>query len=103
MSSKNGYEKMSTLLCIEGELTVFRAAELRGLLLSDSAPQTLNLAGVTEFDTAGLQLLIAAKRSALAANRPLNLEGHSPAMMEVFNLLNVAHYFDEPLEMEVRK
>jgi anti-sigma B factor antagonist len=90
----------NTTLRIEGELTIFRATELKPQILSSPAPQEIDLAGVTEIDTAGVQLLILAKREALAHQRELRLVGHSPQVMEVFELLNVAAYFGDPLIMD---
>lgn len=87
-------------LRIEGEFTIYRAAELMPLLLAESPPQEIDLAGVTEFDTAGLQLLMQAKKSALAAQRELRLVGHSPSVIAVFELLNVSGYFGDPLVMD---
>jgi anti-sigma B factor antagonist len=89
----------SAALRIEGELTIFRAMELKPVLLAEPPPQEIDLAGVTEIDTAGVQLLMLAKRAALAQQRELRLVGHSPAVIEVFELLNVAAYFGDPLVM----
>ena len=90
------------LMRIAGECTIFRAAELREVLLTDPAPQEIDLSGVTEMDSAGLQLLMAAKLAATRQQRTLRLYGHSPAVMEVFELLNVAGYFNDPLVMVAR-
>ena len=90
----------TTTLRIEGELTIFRAMELKPELLTDPLPEEINLAGVTEIDTAGVQLLMLAKRTALAQQRELHLVAHSPAVIEVFELLNVAAYFGDPLVMD---
>jgi anti-anti-sigma factor len=86
-------------LRIEGELTIFRAAELKPVLLAEDAPDVIDLSGVTELDTAGLQLLMLAKKTALARGHELRLVGHSPAVLEVFELLGVAAYFSDPLVM----
>ena len=86
-------------LRLEGELTIFRAMELKPVLLAEPLPQEIDLAGVTDIDTAGVQLLMLAKKTALAQQRELRLVGHSPAVMEVFELLNVAAYFGDPLVM----
>lgn len=52
---------------IEGEMTIFNAAAIQAQLLqamqSGSALQ-VDLSAVTEFDTAGLQLMVAAKKMA---------------------------------------
>lgn len=90
----------SRVLRIDGELTIFRAAELKPVLLDDPAPLEIDLSGVTELDTAGVQLLMLAKATALAAQRELRLVAHSPAVTEVFELLNLAAYFDDPLVMD---
>ena len=99
MSRRAARAAKPTVLRIEGEFTIFRAAELRPVLLEAPAPTEIDLSGVTEIDTAGVQLLMLAKKEALAAQRELRLVGHSPAVLEVFELLNVAAYFSDPLVM----
>ena len=59
------------VLRIEGELTIFRAMELKPVMLADPLPEEIDLSGVTELDTAGVQLLMLAKRTALAQQREL--------------------------------
>lgn len=90
----------NSTLRIEGELTIFRAMELKPEILSTPPPEEIDLTGVTEIDTAGVQLLMLAKREAAAQQRELRLVGHSPAVIEVFELLNVAAYFGDPLVMD---
>lgn len=82
------------VLRVEGELTIFRAAELRPLLLGDPPPAEIDLSGVTEIDTAGLQLLLQARRTALTEQRALRLTAPSPAVCEVIELLNLGAYLD---------
>ena len=87
-------------LAIEGELTIYRAAELRQALLDglrEDGDLTIDLSGVTEFDSAGVQLLIAAKKSAAAGARSLRLSGHSPAVLSAFETLDLAGHFGDPL------
>lgn len=95
---------MSTpnILRIEGELTIFRAMELKPVLLATPAVDVVDLSGVTELDTAGVQLLMLAKKSALAQRRDIKLVAHSPAVLEVFELLNVAAFFGDHLVMDSR-
>ncbi len=90
------------VLRIEGELTIFRATELKPVLLASPPADEIDLSGVTEIDTAGVQLLMLAKKTALAQQRNLKLVAHSPAVLEVFELLNVAAYFGDPLVMDSR-
>ena len=40
------------------------------------------------------------KRAAVEQQRELRLVGHSPAVMEVFELMNVAAYFGDHLVMD---
>jgi anti-anti-sigma factor len=89
------------VLRIEGELTIFRATELKPVLLAPTLRE-VDLSRVTELDTAGVQLLMLAKKTAQAAQRELRLVALSPAVIEVFDLLNVAAYFDDPLVMASR-
>ncbi len=103
MSTEHASGSSAAVLRIEGELTIFRAAELKDILLGDPAAQEIDLSAVTEIDTAGLQLLMAAKQAATAAGRTLRLVAHSAAVIEVFELLNVAAYFNDPLLVEARK
>ena len=94
---------MSTnTLRIEGELTIFRAMELKPLLLATPPVDEVDLSGVTDLDTAGLQLLMLAKKTAMTAQRDIKLVAHSPAVLEVFELLNVAAYFGDHLVMDPR-
>ena len=90
---------ITNVLRIDGELTIFRAAELKPVLLAEPALTEIDLSGVTDLDTAGVQLLMLAKKTALAQGRELRLSGHSPAVLDVFELLNVAAYFGDPIVM----
>jgi len=97
MPDATRHENGTSLLRIEGEMTIYRALELKPLLLArleESAALDIDLAGVTEFDTAGVQLLILACKSAQAMQRKLRLVAHSPAVAEVLELLDIAKHFD---------
>jgi anti-anti-sigma factor len=87
-------------LQIEGELSIYRADELKRALiepLQKDMRLVVNLAGVSELDTCGLQLLMLAKRTAAKVGGELQLVAHSPAVLEVFELLNVAAFFGDHL------
>ncbi|MBP6321410.1 MAG: STAS domain-containing protein [Giesbergeria sp.] len=85
------------MLRIEGEFTIYRAMELKPVLFAQPPVTEIDLSGVTEFDSSGLQLLMLAKKTAVAQGRALVLLGRSPVVVEVFELLGVAGYFDDPL------
>jgi len=86
---------------IEGELTIYRAAELAPALKSalDAVPAgeslTVDLAEVGEMDCAGAQLLIAARRSARESGRALRLGDRSAAASEVLRTLALDTFFAE--------
>jgi anti-anti-sigma factor len=89
------------MLQITGEMTIYRAAELKEYLLQ-ALPRSaghldIDLSGVTEMDVAGLQVLMAVKQEAQARQGDLHLMNHSPAVVEVFEILNVAAFFGDPL------
>lgn len=90
------------MIKIEGELTIYRASELCVALqaaLLQPGDLEIDLAEVSEMDSAGVQLLMAAKRSAQASQRQLRLTAHSPAVLEVFETLDLAAHFGDPLVM----
>jgi anti-anti-sigma factor len=79
-------------LAVEGEMTIYRAAELHPVLLdavrTHDAP-ALDLSEVTEFDCAGMQLLLVARREAQRLGKQLVLQGASPAVLDAFALLGM--------------
>lgn len=105
MTSQMQSESTSASLAIEGEMSIYRAAELKPLLLEALVKTTsleLDLSGVTELDTAGLQVLMLTKQTALSQGRELRLVGHSPAVIEIFEMLDLASYFGDALVIAPR-
>ena len=95
----------SAALRIEGEMNIYKAAELKPTLLAAIAAGTtleIDLSGVTEIDTAGLQLLMLAQRSLQAVEGELLLARPSPAITDIFELLTLGAYFDDPLVIPSR-
>jgi len=93
-------------LRIDGECNIYRADELKHALtepLQVGVRLVVDLSAVSELDTCGLQLLMLAKRTAKTVGAELQLLGHSPAVLEVFELLNMAAFFGDPLVIEHRK
>jgi len=89
-----------TRIAIDGELTIYRAADLKVTVLEALRKSTvleIDLAGVTELDTAGLQVLILAKNTAAADKRELHLLNHSPAVVEIVEMLNLGAFFGDAL------
>ncbi|HTP97666.1 MAG TPA: STAS domain-containing protein [Burkholderiales bacterium] len=77
-------------LRIEGELTIYRAAELKQPLLG---AHRIDLSGVSEIDTAGVQVLLLAQRTAQAREHELRIVAVSSAVAEVLELLGLAGAF----------
>jgi len=87
-------------LRLTGELTIYSVAEARdqlGAALDRGPGLQLNLAGLEELDSAGVQLLVWIKQEARRRGKHLALTGHSPAVVEVFDLLQVAGLFGDQI------
>ena len=79
------------VLELEGELTIHTAADRRGALLAmvdAGGDLDLDLSAVTELDSAGLQLLLLARREAARGGARLTLAAMSQAVADV---LAIAH------------
>jgi anti-sigma B factor antagonist len=87
----NTSQGAAACLAVEGEMTIYRAAELKPALLdavrAHDAP-ALDLSAVTEFDSAGLQLLLVARRKRGASASTWRAAA-SPAVRDVFALLGM--------------
>lgn len=93
-------------LRLEGEMTIYRAAELKQVLLAaidGPAPLVLDLSGVTEIDSAGLQLLMMAKKTAQSKGGDLQLAAQSDAVADVLDLLDLATHFGDQLVIPPRR
>ncbi|MBX3235716.1 MAG: STAS domain-containing protein [Nitrospiraceae bacterium] len=72
-------------LHIAGELTIYSALELKPRLLGALAQKSaleIHAGNVTEVDTAGIQLLLLAKREAAGAGKQLSLMTPSQSLRE---------------------
>lgn len=81
---------------VSGEMTIYHAAEMKGELLPHldcCNEMEINLSEVSEIDTAGLQLLLLTVREAARAHKLLRFVAHSPATLEVLDLLGMASNF----------
>ena len=100
MTDHNDTQGAAQQLHLEGELTIYAAADLKQKLLApldDHAEVEVDLSGIGEVDTAGLQLLVLAKREAAARNKSLRLANHSPAVLEALELCNLHGFFGDPV------
>lgn len=72
-------------MLIEQNMTIYTAAELKPRMLAEvrqSQSPEFDLSGVAEIDSAGLQLLVLARREARSAGRMLSITGVRPAVSE---------------------
>lgn len=97
MSLKHTEHNGNLLLTFNGGLTIFQAAERKPELLHALSQAgrmlSLDLSGVDEIDTAGIQLLLLLKREAGSRGLPLAVVAYSPAVLAVFDLLQLHAMF----------
>ncbi|WP_018150993.1 STAS domain-containing protein [Leeia oryzae] len=85
---------------VEGEMTIFTAASIKeklAALLSASSRLEIDLSGVNEIDTAGVQLLLATKKECQAKGGDLTLVHHSIQVLDVLDLCNLTTIFGDPV------
>lgn len=96
------FQSASPSLCIGGEFTIFTAAELKDRLLDTiaraPAPEIeIDLSDITEIDSAGLQLMIMAKREATSQGKNLRFCRHSDPVLDLLDLCDLAGFFGDPV------
>lgn len=87
------------LVKVSGEMTIYTAAELKQALtplLYRQQALELDLSQVSEMDSAGLQLLLAAKKTMQQGDSPLHLVMHSHAVLDALELCQLAAFFGDP-------
>ena len=90
-----------TRITLDGAMTVYEAVDAkRDLLqaLAASAELEIDITGLDEVDTAGLQLLLLLRRESLRTAKPVRLAGSSPALAEVLDRYGLSAHFDQPFE-----
>ena len=88
---------------IENEMTIYNAADIKSSLfdaLNKCKELELDLSKVSEMDSAGIQLLLLAKREAVNLNKQLRLTNHSDAALELLNLYQLADHFGDPIVLK---
>ncbi len=88
---------------LDGELTIYSATDVKDALMGElqrCQEMEIDLSGVEEVDTAGFQVLILAKREAAKALKTLRMVAHSPATLEVLELLDMSAYFGDALPVK---
>lgn len=89
-----------TRLAITEDLTIYHAMEQKQQLmtaLEGADALELDLSHVAEIDTAGLQLLMLAKREAGRLDKQLAIVAHSPSVRQTIDFCNLASFFGDPV------
>ncbi|WP_338845529.1 STAS domain-containing protein [Massilia sp. W12] len=88
------------VLSLEGDFTIYQAAELKPLLLqvlqesrNDGKPLELDMSAVTECDGAGMQLLLALAKSASEFGVAVYLRGLQQTLLDMLELYGVSNRF----------
>jgi anti-sigma B factor antagonist len=96
-AKRNGHP----VLKLTGDLTIYSATEARTTLAEHlnrkGALPELDLSGLEEIDTAGVQVLLWLKREAQDHKKAMPFANHSPAVIEVFDLLKIAGLLGDPI------
>lgn len=83
------------ILCVRGEMTIYEAAGLKESLFaavrSRSGEAKIDLSKVTEFDTAGLQMLLMAERVAIACGTKMKILNPSEGVRSTLELCRLTH------------
>lgn len=95
-------------LSIRGEFTIFTAMASKELLLnalthSVATDIDIDLSEVTEIDTAGLQLMIMAKREASSQGKNVRFRRHSDAVLDLIDLCDLTGFFGDPVLIRAKQ
>lgn len=102
MASVKSKKQPGGHIAVEGELTIYTVMALKEKLLaglSENKELELDLSDVTEFDAAGLQLLVMIKKQAAVSGKVLRFTNHSPEVLNLLDLSGLAGFFGDPLLM----
>jgi ABC-type transporter Mla MlaB component len=94
------YQHDRCIVRIDGPFTIYEATDSKYRLLDELniAPEIdVDLSGVAELDTAGLQLLLLFKREAMKLDKQVRFHGHSKAVLSVIDLFNLGGVFGDPV------
>lgn len=87
-------------LAVQDEMTVYTVQDQKQQLfehLKSARELLIDLSGVTEIDSAGVQLLMFLKQETVSRNLKLSLTSHSQIVVEVLELLNLTKHFGDPI------
>ena len=91
-----------TRAAIDGEMTIYTVAVLKDEIervLGGRGVLEIDLSAVSELDSAGLQLMLMAKR---LPGKSVRFTAHSPAVLRMLELSNLARAIGDPLLLTSR-
>lgn len=80
-------------IAISGEMNIYGALDIKAALvkaIEESDGVSLDLSGVSEFDSSGAQLLLLGARESMNAGKKFTIEAVSPEVETVIGLLNIS-------------
>jgi anti-sigma B factor antagonist len=96
MSTEQDVRRVS----VSGDFTISNAEAIRTQLqeaIESAEDIEVDLTEVAEIDSAGLQIMVAAKREAGARHRSLRFAGHSTAVLDALDLLDLSAHLGDPV------
>lgn len=91
---------------LDDEMTIYTASEIKSQLLDalDSSRELeISLAGVSELDSAGVQIILMLRQEARRQQKELRFIHHSPAVLDVLDILNLVPYLGDPVVMPAQE
>lgn len=87
-------------VCFAGEMTIY---DIEGLaqqftpLVGSAESLIIDLKEVTEIDSSGAQLLMLARSERVRLDKAFSIVNHSEAVINLFRLLGLLNWFDDPV------
>ncbi|MDD2701038.1 MAG: STAS domain-containing protein [Sideroxydans sp.] len=98
MAQQEKLKHATAHFALDGEMTIYRAAELKEILqphIDHASVIEIDLSKVSEIDSAGLQVLISAKLEAMIRDKQLHFVGHSKPVLEMLDLCDLGGFFGD--------
>ena len=97
MSTNVEYSGKGARVTLSGELTIYSVTQIKSALaeaMGKASEIEVDLAGVTEIDTAGLQLMLIVKRHPGSA---VHFVSHPPEVLRLVDLANLGGALGDPV------
>jgi len=94
------------LVTLRGDLNIYSAPAVVENLVSSFQKYhkvAVDLGGIGEMDTAGLQTLIAAKKEAIKTGKLLKIVNHSSVVIKLVDLLGLVGFFGDKIKIPVEE